>query len=896
VKAKQAHPGSVDSQAEDLLAAMRFGVPELVTAHVTCPRLLEALARADSVPLVLVCGPAGAGKTSLVAEWVRTREADASQTGWVAFEEGDTSFWGHLLECLGRLGLAVPVPGPGSTGVLGKQRLVALAEALADAPERWTVVIDGYEMTSIELAHEVEFLLRHAVGHLRLVFVSRVDPVLPLYRFRLSDSLVEVRAADLAFTDDEAAELLRNLGVTLPDESVHDLNDRLKGWAVGLRFAGGTLATREDPEAAVATVIGQTGDISEYLLGEVLDVQPPEVRRVLLDTCVVDLLRPGLVEELGGPAVVRVLEELARWGSFVETLPDHPGCYRYYPFFRDLLRAQLAFESPDTMAALHRKAATWFRREAMTGHAVTHLAAVAAWEEMAAQLVDGLLVGRVLLEGRDGALGKAARLVPEHPASAGESVVRAASALADGDRALCAEELARARRAVPVDTAPGDPLPVSVIALDAIRAGYADDVDRAAVLVEEAEQVIGVGQVGVRTPSESELAALVRLSKGQVALRRGDLREARKVLSGAVALDTARRFPSFRADCLGYLAVIDALEGYLTRARRTAAQAVALADEEGVTPSDRSPAARAALACVALEQYELKAAREQLEKAAAARPVLGDSVSWSLVESVLAGLERAGGHLQPALARLEAAATSLATTDPWLADNLRVEAARLSVASGRADLAIQELQAVEEQGGPGAAMVAAAVYAEQGRESAVADSLAVARKGQPALRAQVTGLLVEVAMESQLRSPGRARVVLDRSLRLASAEEFRRPFREAGPAVQRLLSSDPRLLREHRWLSRSTEPVPAAHAVPRQRTGSEQQARPVPDVVEELTPKEVEVLGHLEELLTTEEIAEKMFVSVNTVRTHIRNILRKLGVGRRNAAVRKAREMGLFGR
>jgi LuxR family maltose regulon positive regulatory protein len=147
---------------------------------------------------------------------------------------------------------------------------------------------------------------------------------------------------------------------------------------------------------------------------------------------------------------------------------------------------------------------------------------------------------------------------------------------------------------------------------------------------------------------------------------------------------------------------------------------------------------------------------------------------------------------------------------------------------------------------------------------------------------------VEVAQESRRKSSGRARVVLARSLRLAATEEMRRPFREATPAVQRLLASDPRLLREHHWLDRSGVQVPA------QRDAADGRQAPAPEVVESLTAKELEVLGHLEELLTTEEIAGKMFVSVNTVRTHVRSILRKLGVNRRNAAVRKARDLGML--
>jgi LuxR family maltose regulon positive regulatory protein len=304
------------------------------------------------------------------------------------------------------------------------------------------------------------------------------------------------------------------------------------------------------------------------------------------------------------------------------------------------------------------------------------------------------------------------------------------------------------------------------------------------------------------------------------------------------------------------------------------------------------------LARVALERYDLRAAREHVASAAACRALQGNRVARGMADSVIAGLERASGHLVPALERLVAAGAAAADSDPWLADYLRAEAARLEVASGSAAQALEGLETLEAYDGSEAALVAAAAYAEQGQEAAVDRSLARAGTAEPTLQAQVSRLLVELVQESRHRPSGRTRVVLDRSLRLAAPEELRRPFREAGPTVQRLMSADSRLLNEHQWLSApttdKTPTVPAQRGPQSQRAvPGARSAEPGPEVVEALTAKEREVLTHLEELLTTEEIAEKMFVSVNTVRTHIRSILRKLGVNRRNAAVRKARELGL---
>jgi LuxR family maltose regulon positive regulatory protein len=892
VTSEQAHPASTySSTADDVLAAVRFGIPELVSAHVSRPRLLEALRGADSVPLVLVSGPAGTGKTSLVAEWVRRRADDGSRIGWVTFEDGDPTFWEYLQECLPRLGLDLPPEAGGTTtaGLLGIQRLAALAAAVADAPQHLTLVLDGYELDSLELAHEVDFLLRHTLGRLCLVFVGRVDPVLPLYRYRLSESLLEVRAADLAFSDQEAAELLSSLGVTLGDESVHDLNQRIKGWAAGLRFAARALAGRRHPERSVATVATHSGDITEYLLGEVLEAQPPEIRAFLLDTCVPELLCPGLVAELAGPRAERTLDELARSNAFIEPVPDLPDHYRYYPFFRDLLLAQLAFENAGRMAELHRRTASWLERRGLPERAIGHLAEISAWDEVAARLVGGLLVGRLLLEGPEGPLGSVAERMPATLDDAAAHTVRAAVRLMDADQLGCAAELAAARRTA----AEGDEAQrVSVAVLEALHSGRTESARTAATAATQAERALSSGSTRPRTDRESELYALTLLSKGVTMLRLGDLRQARKALTSAVGLDASRRFVRFRAECLGHLALVDLLEGSLSRADRTARESVSVAAEAGLAAAEQAPAAQVALAGAALERYELKAARDHVAAALDCLASGSDPVSSALVEAVMAGLERAGGHLNRALSRLHAAAARLDARDPWLAGHLRLEAARLGVASGRAEQALGDLRAAGEPNDPQVAAVVAAAHAEQGQPAAADEALARARRGQPALATQVTGLLVEMLQESRRHAPGRARTALDRSLRLAAPEELRRPFREAGPGVQRLLAAEPQMLREHAWLSHSAPT--SGNGSPRHEGASTPTPQNSAAVVETLTAKELEVLGHLEELLTTEEIAEKMFVSVNTVRTHVRSILRKLGVGRRNAAVRKARELGLF--
>ena len=187
--------------------------------------------------------------------------------------------------------------------------------------------------------------------------MARSDPLLPLSTYRSEGWLTEIRMPDLAFTAGEAAELFGSEGLTLAPATVDALTERTHGWAAGLRFAAMSLSGHPDPESAAAQFRGDRGTVAEYLLAEVLGRQSPEARSALLRTSVLDVLRPGLVDELGGEQVADLLRSMAEARAFVEPVPTSPGSFRYHALFRELLRAQLAYESPDEVAALRRQSA-----------------------------------------------------------------------------------------------------------------------------------------------------------------------------------------------------------------------------------------------------------------------------------------------------------------------------------------------------------------------------------------------------------------------------------------------------------------------------------------------------------------------------------------------------------
>lgn len=868
-----------------------FGIPTVPSAYVRRPRLLQMLDRSDACPFLLVSAPAGTGKTALLADWVAAG-GEQDRTAWITFEGMDVAFWPGLLGCLESLGVAVPPDGVrGGEDPLDRQVRRAVAEAVWSHPARLTVVVDGYDLLSADVAEDLDFLLRHTGDRLRLVMATRADPVLPLYRYRLDDTVVEVRMADLAFTDEEAAELTLRAGSTLRPGSVHALNARTKGWAAGLRFGAQFLRLRQDPDDAVAEIVGDTGNIAEYLVGEVLAAQSPDVRALLLATSVPDTIQPGLAEALGGPTAERTLSFLTRDNVLIEPVPGRAGCYRYNPLFRDLLRAVLAYEAPDEMRRLQRTAAEWYARDGQITASVSHFVAIEAWEEAAAEVVDDLAVGQLLLDDSTSGLTRSLRPIPSELEDPAATLVRATLALGAGDTTSFTNELAQVR------TESGErssshlwATNVSVRVLEAVGAQASEDPSEAMSLATAAQQALDVPDRGPKGNSHPELDALVILSKGIAALRQGRLAAADAMFKSGVAAAAKAGSEAVQIECLGYQAVIACFRGKLSRAAKLGVRAIDAAERGGVSAEDRSAAARVALGWVEMERYDLRAAADHIQSVERLDLPLRDPIPHAFLALITARLQVAHGDRLGALGRLEQAAAESMDEGGWLGEQLRIEHAHVRVAAGE-PAAVVEIEGLDDE--PEAALVVGLAQLQLGDPSAADAAMSTVLSKQAAAPIQVSGWLVECAGRLRDGAAVQARAPLHRALTLASRERVRRPFHEAPAVVRQLLMRDQQLSAEHDWLFEISTGPSRRLSVQRPAQTSVS-ARPSAPVIEELTEKEQEVLGHLANLLTTEEIASVMYISVNTIRTHVRNILRKLGVTRRNAAVRRARELRLL--
>src|SRR6185437_13570668 len=395
--------GAVSGQ--DVLLATKLHVPRPRPGFLPRPRLAAALGAGLARGRVLVCAPAGFGKTALLADWARN---SGQPVAWLGLDGGDsdpTRFWRYVVAALDRTrpGLAErldPLLGQPAPRAIEGLVMALINEFAADpAAGEALLVLDDYHLADSGPLHEsVAFLLENAPPGLRVVVSGRAEPPLPLARLRAHGQLAELRAADLRFTPEEAVALLGEMaGPGLRAAAAATLVARTEGWAAGLQLAGLSLRGHADPNEFVATFSGSHRYVLDYLTDEVLVGQPAQVRAFLLETSVLERLSAELCDTVTGRTDSQaLLQDIERAGLFLMPLDEVRGWWRYHHLFADLLRARLRAEQPGRIAELHRAAATWCEEHGLADDAVRH-ALAAGDPDWAARLVErhvGMLLGR----------------------------------------------------------------------------------------------------------------------------------------------------------------------------------------------------------------------------------------------------------------------------------------------------------------------------------------------------------------------------------------------------------------------------------------------------------------------------------------------------------------------
>ncbi len=366
-----------------VLLATKLHVPAIGGQLVHRGALLDALSAGRRSKLTLLSAPAGWGKTTLLAQWASGSGED-QRFGWLWLDRSDNDpvwFWMYVVAALQKVS-----PGVGTRAVellaTGADPVQVVLPTLLNDLDTITspvvLILDDYHLVVNRAVHEqLAFVIGQMPANLHLVLATRSDPMLPLARLRANGDLVEMRSDDLRFGVIEAGQLLNDvLGVDLAEADIELLHRRTEGWAAGLYLAALSLAGRRDAAAFVRTFAGDNRHIVDYLMAEVLEGQPPQMRSFLLRSSVLERLSGALCDAmLQTSGSASVLEKIERENLFVVPLDMSRRWYRYHHLFGELLRTELHRSEPDLVADLHRRAATWFETEGLVDEAVRHLVA-----------------------------------------------------------------------------------------------------------------------------------------------------------------------------------------------------------------------------------------------------------------------------------------------------------------------------------------------------------------------------------------------------------------------------------------------------------------------------------------------------------------------------------------
>jgi LuxR family transcriptional regulator, maltose regulon positive regulatory protein len=800
-------------------------------------RLLRWISRSvEEFPLTLVSAPAGSGKTVLAADW-SARTGKDRPVAWVTVSERDEQpgvFWAHLRLALSLVGVlasdAAPPMFPDSTDV------DVLSVALLQMVLPVVLVIDATDRLHGRVVFDqLARLMDNAGDRLRVLVTTRTEPPLPLHRYRVEGRVAELRGDELSLTRTEVAKVLAQHGLPTSRDVTDDVLRRTEGWAAGVRLAALRLSSYDD---AVLDAAVLDGFASDYLREEVVDRLAPGDRDVLLRTSIVDELPPGLAPALTDRRDADdVIRSLSSGHVFVAPVRGRADAFRMHPLLRELMIAELDHAAPEAAGVLHRRAAEWFRAAGMLELAVSHAAAAEDWEHAASLVLDGPALGDLIVGTTAGAaLVEHLSAMPERD-SADVRLLRAVIALGEGELHRARSDLARSG-----EGADGRRTLLTAVVRTAWHDAAGRPDETLAVALEARSQLAAVTDEA----RPDLLMAAVMSAEGTAQLHVGDLDAACSAL-GAALEATADVDGPFRLRCLAELSLAEACRGRLSRALRLADAAEQQAAEQGVPAANRPAASELARAWVALERQELALAQRCLDRGVRLRRA--DADAWATMTALLrARLMRDRGD--GSSARRLLGQTERPTG--WLADHLDAEA--FAVGLGRPG---------QEEPDPGS----------HGRP-----------RRKPATPAhRVHSLLERADARCRAGASGSAKVDVARALTMAQSERLRRPFTHTSPRIRAMVRNDVSLYAKAGWLR--PEQLGPAHARP-----TSPDPEPVP---ESLSERELEVLQHLSELLTTDEIAAAMFISVNTVRTHVRRILEKLDVSRRNEAVRRARDLGL---
>jgi LuxR family transcriptional regulator, maltose regulon positive regulatory protein len=902
------------------LLETKLHVPRRRQGLVARPRLIDRLSHGGESALMLVSAPAGFGKTTLLVDWLAAAVADGRSAAWLSLDQRDNDpalFWAYLIAALKT---AAPGVGLSALSLLESPQpsmeavLATLLNDLSAISNDVVLVLDDYHVIDArDVLDGMAFLLEHLPRQIRLVIASRADPALPLARLRGRGELVEIRAADLRFMPEEAAAYLNGvMGLGLTAEDVTALERRTEGWIAALQLAALSMRGRDNVAGFITGFAGDDRYIVDYLVEEVLQRQSEQVRHFLLQTSILDRLSGPLCDAVtgrdGGKAM---LEALDRGNLFLVPLDDRRQWYRYHQLFADVLQAHLLDEQPKDVSDLHRRASAWYEQIGEPSEAIVHALAAEDFER-AADLVE-LAAPATRQYRQEVTLRRWLEALPEEllqvrpvlsNAYAGSLLVRGEvegveSHLQDAERWLDSAtggppgSLARSPEMVVVDEEGFRALPASIAVHRAGQARILGDAAGTMAHARRALDLVGeddhLGRGGA--------AALLGLAYWTS----GDLDAAHRWYADGMA---SLKKAGYLSDLIGGAITqgdIQIAQGRLREAMTRYERGLQIASQQAGTVLRGAADMHVGISMVLFERNDLAAAVQHLRTSKELGEAAGlpqNSYRWRVA---MAGIRETEGDLDGAVDLLNEAQRLYVSDFSPEVRPIPALRARVWIRQGRLADALdwvrerglsvdEDLTYLREFEHITLARVLLARYTTERAEGVLQDAtrllerlLRAADEGKR--NGSVLGIVVLQALVQQSRGDMRAALAsLRRALALAEPEGYVRTFVDEGPPMASLLKAAAKEgIAEsyvHRLLAAFGK---AEHSTPLRQ-----------DLIEPLSERELDVLRLLGTDLDGPDIARERVVSLNTVRTHTKNIYAKLGVNNRRAAVRRAHELDLL--
>jgi LuxR family maltose regulon positive regulatory protein len=878
------------------ILATKLYIPRLRPNVVSRPRLIEQLNEGLHRKLTLIAAPAGFGKTTLVSAWVAGCDR---QVAWLSLDKGDSDPSLFLTYLVAALQTIAPDIGVGVLGALQSPQpppteaiLTALLNEITAIPDNFVLVLDDYHVIEAKPVDQaLTYLVDHLPPQMHLVIATREDPPLPLARLRVGGHLTEVRAVDLRFTPSEAAGFLnQGMGLNLSAEDITALETRTEGWIAGLQLAAISMQGQQDATSFITSFTGSHHFVLDYLLEEVLQQQSESIQTFLLRTSILDRLCGSLCDAvLLNPSVSgqETLEYIEHANLFLVPLDDERRWYRYHQLFADLLRQRLQQRSASStgdevwdVTELHRRASQWFEDNGLEIEAFHH-AAAANDVARAERLIEG--EGMPLqFRGAGAPVLKWLESLPKTALDARPSlwVTYASALMMTGQHTAVEQKLQAAETALQgaePDDRPQD-LVGRIASMRATVAVIQHDVETIIAQSRRALEYLHPDNLPVRTATTWTLGYAYQLQ--------GDRAAASQAYTEVIATGKSFGDSIYTIAATINLGQLQEADNQLSLATRTYRRVLQLA---GDPPQPIACEAYLGLARITYQWNDLDTAQQHGQQCLQLTRQMEGVDTFASCEVLLARLKLAQGDVSGAAAVLDEAEAfvrqhSFVFRMPEVADAqvlILLHQGKLAAAAHLAqthDLPISQARVHLAQRDPSTALA----VLEQLRQQAEA-------KGWADERLKVM-VLQAVALHMNGDKDKAVHLLFD-ALALAAPGGFIRLFIDEGRPMAHLLSEAAAIGMMADYTGKL---LAVLEAEEQKREDTTSLPPPAQSLLEPLSRRELEVLHLLAQGLSNQEICERLFLALDTVKGHNRKIFDKLQVQRRTEAVARARELGLL--